>query len=108
MAPSRSAWLVVVVCLLGGAARADGPLDALALGLPPAEARAALDAAAGTPGAEPVIAAYARARDPGVRAHAIAALGTGPLVVAALGDLDPGVRAAAASAVAAHHDARAV
>src|SRR5262249_33324949 len=112
----RSAWLVVSVCLCTGIARGDvaslraqleagdasaaaklaslkGPgeealLDALALGLPPAVAQAALDAAASVPKAEPVLAAHARARDPAVRAHAIAALGTGPLVLAALGDPD--------------------
>jgi hypothetical protein len=113
---SRSTWLVVVVCLAGGAARADrvdrtrdeALLDALALGLPPAEARAALDAAAAIPGAEAVLAGYTRARDPSLRAHAVAALGAGPRVLAALGDPDADVRAAAGTALAARRDGRAV
>src|SRR5262249_30695450 len=92
-------------------------LDALSLGLVPDVAAAALDAVArhGADRSLPVLLAYARHRNPLVRAHAIQALaglaGSAPAtqaVLAALGDEEASVRGAAGKALAVRKDPRAV
>lgn len=79
-------------------------LDALALGLDPEVAIAALDAVGKHPGAgdAAVLGFYARYRDNDVRAAAVGALGpdTAKVLISALGDGDAKVRAAAADAAA--------
>ncbi len=92
----------------------DPLLEKLALGLPAAEAQAALDELRKRrdPAARVVLARYARHLDPSLRAAAVGALAelpdTGDMVRAALGDPDAGVRAAAAEVVAARRDRTAV
>lgn len=86
----------------------DALLDALALGLHPQVAAAALDALAARrqPAALDTVVAYAEHRDPAVRAGAVGALAaiedrrTEKHILAALGDGEASVRAAAAAAVA--------
>lgn len=86
------------------AAAHDALLDALALGLSPDVAVAALEAVGMNPGKgdADVLGFYARYRDEDVRAAAVGALGpdTSKLLIAALGDGDAKVRAAAADAAA--------
>jgi HEAT repeat protein len=88
-------------------------LDALALGLPPEEAAAALDAlAAGKHEKETVdvIVRYASYRDPAVRARAVYALGVlddaraRATILRAIGDQDKEVRSAAGRAAAIRKD----
>lgn len=92
-------------------------LDALALGLPPEVAAAALDAVSrhASDRALPVLLAYARNRNVSVRTHALQALGAlagtpaaDGALLAALGDNEHAVRAAAARLLAWKKDARAV
>jgi HEAT repeat protein len=99
------------------AAALEALLDALALGLPPEVAAAALDAAGrhASDKALSVLLAYAHHRNPSVRAHAVQALGSlasgraaGEAVLAALGDEEADVRAAAGRILAWRKDARAV
>jgi len=95
----------------------DALLDALALGLAPDVAAAALDAVArhGAERSLPVLVAYAHHRNPGVRAHAVQALGAltasppaGQALLAALGDEEAEVRGTAGRLLAWRRDARAV
>jgi HEAT repeat protein len=93
-------------------AAAEALLDALAMGLPPDVAAAALDAVAvlRPKGARDVLLGYTRHRGAELRARAVTALaaqgdpGARPALLAALGDLAPEVRAAAGSALAARRD----
>lgn len=93
----------------GGKAAVDALLDALALGVHPKVAAAALDALAATPDsrAYDTVHWYTRHRDARVRAAAIRAIGalddkrSPTAVLAALRDTDKEVRAAAAQTVAA-------
>lgn len=97
--------------ILGGSADPsahDALLDALAMGLPPAVATAAVAALANHPAPPDVIALrrYAGHHNPSVRSAAIGALATYPdpsarkAVVAGLSDMTGSVRAAAAAAAA--------
>jgi HEAT repeat protein len=100
----------------GARSQTDALLDALALGLPPRVAAAALDALAARHdrrGAD-VALAYLKHRDPGVRAHAVLTIAAlddpraREAVRRGLGDVDRGVRAAAARAAVQRRDAAAV
>lgn len=122
---------------LGTPAAAEVLLGELATGMPPAVAQAALDSFAsrklvGSPDAFPVLALYARHRNPELRKQALAALAalptapaagttaaepgagaadrtaqTGDLLIAALSDASADVRAVAAQALGARHEVRA-
>ena len=99
-----------------GGAAGDALLDALALGLPPRVAVAALDALRERrfPQSTDVLIRYAHHRDATLRAGAVAALGALDdkraidAVKAALGDSDRAVRTAAGEALAARRDRSAV
>jgi HEAT repeat protein len=114
--PDRALGAVEKLRRARGAAATDALLDALALGVSPRVALAALDALRErrAPSSVDVLARYARHRDAITRAAAVTALGALDdkraiqAVKAALGDADRTVRAAAGEALAGRHDRSAV